>query len=94
MKTRNLENRLAYVGALVVLLGVLAAAGSAFGAESAKSRSTVAAESTAAVQAIDGARQAMRESADAASKAIKVETTFALENQLSDISSTLIAANK
>lgn len=94
MKTRNLENRLAYAGALVVLLGVLAAASSAFGADSGNTGRSEVVDRTAAAEAINGARKAMRESADAAAKAIRVETTFALENQLSDISSTLIAANK
>ena len=35
MKTRNIENRLAYVAALIVLIGVTWAAGSAFAAEPA-----------------------------------------------------------
>ncbi|MGI9232012.1 MAG: hypothetical protein ACR2RD_00140 [Woeseiaceae bacterium] len=94
MKTRNLENGLAYVGALVVLMGVLAAANSAFAAESENTDSTVVVENDAAVEAINGAEKAMKESADAAAKALEIENNSDLENQLSDISSTLIAANR
>jgi hypothetical protein len=94
MSTRNLENKLAYVGALIVLTAVLAAASSAFAAEPATTASTTAADHAAAAAAINGAKKAMRESADEAAKALKLENGFALENQLADISSTLIAANK
>ncbi|MGI9265457.1 MAG: hypothetical protein ACR2QU_11055 [Gammaproteobacteria bacterium] len=94
MKTRYLENGLAYVGALVVLMGVLAAANSAFAAEPENTDRAVVAESDAAVEAINGAKKAIRESADAAAEALEIENNFDLENQLSDISSTLIAANK
>lgn len=93
MKTRNIENGLAYVGALVVLTAVFASASSAFAAEPAKTVATEVAANTAAVEAINGARKAMRESADVAAEALKLETNFDLENQLSDISSTRIAAN-
>lgn len=94
MKTRNLENRLAYLGAIVVLMGVLAAASSAFAAEPETTDRAVVAENEAALEAINGAKEAMRESADAAAEALEIENNFDLENQLSDISSTLIAANK
>jgi len=94
MKHRNIENGLAYVGALIVLTAVFASASSAFAAEPAKAEPRDIAANTAAVEAINGARKAMRESADVAAKALKLETNFDLENQLSDISSTLIAANK
>ncbi|MGB5490287.1 MAG: hypothetical protein WBM76_05605 [Woeseiaceae bacterium] len=94
MKTRKVENGLAYVGALVVLMGVLAAASSAFAAEPAVTDSATATQRDAAAEAVIGAKEAMRESADVAAKAIKVETSFDLENQLSDIRSTLIAANR
>ena len=94
MKTRKVENGLAYVGALVVLMGVLAAASSAFAAEPAVTDSATAPGRDAAAEAVIGAKEAMRESADVAAKAIKVETSFDLENQLSDIRSTLIAANQ
>jgi hypothetical protein len=94
MKTRKIENGLAYVGALVVLAGVLAAASSAFATELTSADSAVARGNDAAVEAINGARKAMRESADAAARALKLENSFDLENQLSAINSTLIAANK
>jgi len=94
MSTRNLENKLAYVGALVVLTAVLAAANSAFAAEPANTVSTGTADQAAAAEAISGAKKAVRESADAAAEALKLENDFALEIQLADISSTLIAANK
>ncbi len=94
MSTRNLENKLAYVGALIVLTAVLAAASSAFAAEPTITASANAADHAAAAEAINGAKKAMRESADAAAEALKLENGFALENQLADINSTLIAANK
>ena len=93
MSISKLQNRLAFVGALIVLTAVLAAANSAFAAEPANAASTNAADQAAAAEAINGAKEAVRESADKAAQALKLENDFALENQLADISSTLIAAN-
>ncbi|MGB5625090.1 MAG: hypothetical protein WBM61_05110 [Woeseiaceae bacterium] len=94
MKTRNFENKLATIGALFVLIGVFAAASSALAEEPANAAKPVVVEHGAAKQTINGARKAIAESAAVADKALKAETTFDLENQLSDITSTLIAANE
>ena len=92
MKTRNVENKLAYVGALIVLAGVLAAADSAFAADEASARVEAVEASDAAIEAVNEAKEANRESADEAAEALRLENNFDLENQLSDISSTLVAA--
>lgn len=94
MKTRNFENKLAYVGALIVLIGVFAAATSALADTSANAESTVVVEHSAAKETIRGAREAITESAAQANEALEAETTFDLENQLSDITSMLVAANE
>jgi len=94
MTNRNFENKLATIGALLVLIGVFFAATSAFAEEPANGASPVVVEDSASKVTISGARKAIAESAAAADKALKAETTFDLENQHSDITSTLIAANK
>ncbi|MBT8090583.1 MAG: hypothetical protein KJO01_10280 [Gammaproteobacteria bacterium] len=92
MKSRNIENRLAYIAALIVLVGVSWAAGSAFAAE--PTQFAVAAENYAAKGTVAIARQAMTESAAEAAEALKAETKFDLDNQLNDLTSTLIARVK
>lgn len=98
MKNRNLENRLAYLGALVVLIGVTAAATSAFAAEAVEQDGAIVSELDATREAasatVIGARAATAESAAEAAAALEAEIVYRLENQLSDISSTLIAANR
>ena len=91
MNSRNIENRLAYVAALIVLVGVFWAAGSAFAAEP---NFAVAAENDATNDTIAIARQAMTESAAKAADALKAENKFDLDNQLNDLTSTLIASVK
>ena len=91
MKSRNIENRLAYVGALIVLIGVTWAASSAFGAESADFATAAAVESDAMDETITGARKAMTESATKAAEALRAENKFDLDNQLNDLTSTLMA---
>lgn len=90
MKTRNLENRLAYLAALIVLIGVFVAATSAFAAEPA----IAAGADQRADETIIGAREAMTEAAIEAAEAIKAENTSELEIQLADLTSTLIAHAK
>lgn len=94
MKTRKFENKLATIGALVVLIAVFAAASSAFAEEPSDAAEPAVVERSAAKETIGGARDAIAESAAEANKALKAEITFDLENQLSDITSTLIAANQ
>jgi len=92
MNTRNIENKLAYVAALIVLIGMLSAAGSTLAAEPA-SQAAVAGRGPADETVVD-ARKAMTEAAAEAAEALKVDIRVDLDNQLSDITSTLVAANK
>lgn len=94
MKTRNFENKLATIGAIVVLIAVFAAASSALADEPTNAAKPVVVERSAAKEMIGGAREAIAESAAEANKALKAEITFDLENQLSDITTVLIAANQ
>lgn len=94
MKSRNIENRLAYVGALIVLVGVTWAASSAFGAEHTNYATAAVAETDAMNDTIVIARQAMTEAAAKAAEALKAENKFDLDNQLNDLTSTLIASVK
>lgn len=93
MTSRKIENGLAYVGALVVLTAVLAAASSAFAAEPKDTEKLDVSTQSVAVETVNDARKAMRETADAAAKALRIENSFDLENQLSAISSPLMASN-
>jgi len=94
MKSRNIENRLAYVAALIVLIGVTWAAGSAFAAEPDDFAAAAVADSDTRKETIVGAREAMAESAANAAEALKAENKFDLDNQLNDLTSTLIARVK
>ena len=94
MKIRNIENRLALVGALVVLIGVTAAAGMAFANDSVDAISATEAGKNTTNSTLLIARQAMLEAAQEAAAALKAETAFDLDNQLADITSTLVAARK
>ncbi len=96
MKTRNIENKLALFGALIVLIGVSAAATSALAAEPTDERATTVAakRDDSANVTIRGARKANAEAAKEAAEAIEAETTLELEMQLGDLTSTLIAYTK
>ncbi len=94
MKTRNFENKLATMGAIFVLIGVCAAASSAFADDAAADATRRPAVHAATAETIAGAQRANAESAAEAVRALEAETRFDLENQLSDITSTLVAANK
>ena len=94
MKTRNFENKLAAIGAFFVLIGVFAAATSAFAEEAAADATNSTAIRGAAEESIAGAQRANAESAAEAVRSLEADTRFDLENQLSDITSTLVAANK
>ncbi|MDH3616664.1 MAG: hypothetical protein OEQ90_09355, partial [Gammaproteobacteria bacterium] len=69
------------------------AAGSALAAEPANEIAVEMTERAATDETIIGARKAVAEAAAEAAEALKVENAFDLDNQLSDITSTLIAAN-
>lgn len=94
MKTRNFENKLATVGAFFVLIGVCAAATSAFAEERADDATNGPAVRHTAEETIVGAQRANAESAAEAVRSLEAETRFDLENQLSDITTRLVAANK
>ena len=91
MKVKNVESGLAWVGALVVLIGVSFAAGNAFGAEPAPNYDAVSSTSEVAAVAVSGARDANTQSAAAAAAAIAHSTALGLEIELVDQTSTLIA---
>lgn len=91
MKIRNIENRLAYFGVLIVLIGVTFAAGSAFGSVPADARTAVVSERNSDDETIIGARKAMAESAAEAAESLKAENAFDLDTQLADLTSTLRA---
>ncbi len=94
MKTRNFENKLAAVGAFFVLIAVCAAAASAFAEEPAVDAASGPAVFGPAAETIAGARKANVESAAAAVRSLEADTRFDLENQLSDITSMRMAANR
>jgi len=94
MKTRNIENRLAWIGALIVLVGVSFAAGSAFAAETANTAGTVAVERPATDETIAGAKKAMIDAAADAAKSLQAENALDLDIHVNDLSSTLIARAK
>lgn len=94
MKIRNIENRLAYVAALIVLIGVTWAAGSAFGAEPKRLEAAAVADCETLEQTVVGAREAMTEAAAKAAEALRAENKFDLDNHLNDLTSTLMARVK
>jgi len=94
MNTRNIENKLALLAALIVLIGVSAAAGSALAAETVNDTDVGVTDRATTDETINGAREAVAETAAEAAEALKVENTFDLDNHLSDITFTLLAANK
>ncbi len=90
MKHKDLENRLALLGALVVLLGVTSAATSALADDAlAEERSAISAE-IAEITTADG-RQANRLIADAAARAIAKNTGSGLDIQLASRTSKRVA---
>lgn len=87
MKTRNIENRLALIGALIVLLGVSWAAGSAFAAETENATSAAVVERLLTDETIIGARKAIMEAAAEAAEALKAENEIDLDIQHADLTS-------
>ena len=84
MKVKKIESGLAWIGALVVLLGVSFAAGNAFGAEPVADDGAVTSSSEAAAVAVAGARDANAKSAAEAAAAIARNTALGLEIALTD----------
>jgi len=94
MKTRNIENRLAFIGALVVLIGVLFAASSALATEATDAPRVTVARQKGADATIISARQAMTEAAVEAAEALKAASRLDLEIQLKDLTSTLAVRSR
>lgn len=89
MKVKDIESRLAWIGALVVLIAVSSAATSAFAAEPVADHvpAGIAAEPLAV--AIAGARRANAETAADAAAAIARDNVLGLDIKLADRTSML-----
>ena len=84
MKTRNIENGLALIGAMIVIVGVSFAAGSALAKESAPVTPTTAAFNDVADKTLQGAEQAINEAARQAAKSLATETSIDLDIKFDD----------
>lgn len=91
MKVKNVESGLAWIGALIVLVGVSFAAGNAFGSEPAPDYDAVTSINEVAAVAVSGARDANARSAAEAAATIAQNTALGLEIELADQTSTVIA---
>ena len=94
MKTRNIENGLAVLGAMIVMIGVSFAAESALAKESAHITATAAAIKDVAHNTLQGAKQANHEAASQAAKSLASENWVDLDIRFDDRTSVLIAAKK
>lgn len=90
MKVKDIESRLAWLGALVVLIAVTSAASSAFAAEPVAD-TVVATEPAAVAVTVAGARAANLESAENAAAAIARDTALGLDIELAGRTSMTIA---
>jgi ABC-type transport system substrate-binding protein len=91
MKTRKFENGLAVLGALVVMLGVTAAAGSALAADSDQVTSTAVAVHEAGDNTVVDADKANTETAERAVRALELSTLIELDIAITDRTSMLVA---
>lgn len=91
MKTRNIENGLALVGAIVVLVGVSFAADNALAEEHSNVISTAVAIHDTADDTLESAAEANAETAATAATSLALENWFVLDIQLDDRTSTLMA---
>jgi Tfp pilus assembly protein PilX len=89
MKAKHIESGLALLGALVVLVGVTFAAGSAFAAEPVADRVAAVTSAETLAVTIAGARAANAETAADAAAAIARDTVLGLDIQLADRTSKL-----
>lgn len=94
MKARKVENGLALVGAIVVLIGVSFAADNAFAEENTDVTTTAVAIHNVADNTLNSAEKANAESAAAAAASLALENWIELDIQLEDRTSTLIASGK
>jgi len=91
MKARNIENGLAVIGAIVVLIGVSFAADNALAEEHATITTTAEAIHNAADETLNTAAEANTETAAKAAASLALENWIDLDIQLADRTSTLIA---
>jgi len=94
MKARKVEERLALIGALIVLIGVSSAAEDALAEETATVLTSAVAIHTAAAATIESAAKANADAALRAAESLARNNWINLEIQLEDRSSTLIAGEK
>lgn len=94
MKATNIEERLALVGVLLVLLGVSSAAQDALAVETADLTTTAVAIHSAADNTRAIAAEANAESAATAAKALAAKNWLDLDIRLDDHTSTLNAGRK
>jgi len=91
MKTRNIENGLALIGAMIVIIGVSFAAESALAKESAPVTATAVAINDVADSTLRGAKQAIDEAASQAARSLASENWIDLDIKFVDHTSSLVA---
>jgi hypothetical protein len=94
MKARNIENNLALIGALIVLVGVSFAAEDALGFETADVTSTAVAIHDVADSTTSGAAKANADAAALAAKSLARENWIDLDIKHDDHTSMLVAGKK
>ena len=94
MRTSNMEERLALVGALVVLFGVSMAAGDALADDTTGVTTTALAIHEAAKGTLETASAANAEAAQHAARSLALENWIDLDIRLEDHTSTMIAGRK
>jgi hypothetical protein len=93
MKARNIEDRLALVGALIVLFGVTSAAEDALAEDQAEVTTTAVAIDIAAEDTLASAAKANADAAAQAAESLVLEPSIDLDIKLGDHTSLLIAGN-
>ena len=91
MKAKTIENGLALVGAIVVLIGVSFAADNALAEENTDIATVAVAIQDATDNTLNSAEQANAETAAAAAASLALENWVELDIQLDDRTSTLMA---
>ncbi len=93
MKLKNLENHLALLAAVVVLIGVSFAAEDALAKET-RDVTNMAVATDAAASALKIAEKASKDSAARAAESLALDVLIDLDFRLADTSSTLIAGKE
>lgn len=93
MKFKNLENHLALLGAVIVLVGVSFAAEDALAKET-QDVTNMAVAADAAASALEIAEKASKDSAARAAESLALDVLLDLDIRLTDTSSTLVAGNE